>query len=217
MKIFEALGLLFFGLIIVVVFGQKKSVLLGSFAGGLVFALVVIGGYGLVTGAEKPVPPLNLKNLIAWVSDPVNQASVQWNPTLPLLSTPTTTYRQITWMELVKFIEDDHTNWNKYDPIKYDCLDFAVDLVANAHKQNIKAWVVAVEFYNQPVGHAFVGFETTDRGIVYIEPQGDNTYIDMKVGQYLCDAWGKYECMGKIKSIDYEQCDHSRFCTSYMP
>ncbi|MEW6092859.1 MAG: hypothetical protein AB1531_02730, partial [Chloroflexota bacterium] len=52
-------------------------------------------------------------------------------PTLTM--TPTTYYRPVTWMELVDFISDDHTNWNEYDLVDYNCLDYAVDLVANAH------------------------------------------------------------------------------------
>ena len=129
------------------------------------------------------------------------------------------TYRPVTWMELVKFIEDDHTNWNDYDINNYVCLDFAIDLVENAEKNNIKAWIVLVDFNNQESGHAFAAFETTDRGIVYIERQGDNTYIDITVGAPLCDAWGVYECIGIVSSIEYVQCDsdHSHYCSPFTP
>ncbi len=125
-------------------------------------------------------------------------------------------YRPITWMQLVSFIEVDTTNWNTYSS-KYKCLDFAIDLVANSAKENIKAWIVAVYFINQPVGHAFTAFETSDAGIVYIEPQTDIPYIRPKVGQTLCDGWtGKY-CMGTISEIDTFQCKHTGYCTKYVP
>ena len=132
-------------------------------------------------------------------------------------STPTIAYRAVAWKELVRFIEDDHTNWNKYDPDYYVCLDFSTTLVENARKQNIKAWVVLVDYYNEEFGHAFVAFETTDLGIVFIEPQGDNRYLGVEKGKPLCDSWGLYKCMGTIKSIEYDQCDHSRRCTKYTP
>ena len=133
--------------------------------------------------------------------------------------TPTTYYRPISWMELVSFISDDHTNWNEYVPDEYVCLDFAIDLVESAGKQNIKAWIVGVDFYNDETGHAFVAFETTDRGVVFLEPQADVPYINPKVGQYLCDAWTGTACMGSISTIEYMQCEsnHSAYCRPYTP
>ncbi len=162
---------------------------------------------------QEPTPTYSASRAPTNTQIPTSTAS----PIPP--ATPTIATRPITWDELVSFISDDHTNWNKYVPGKYECLDFAIDLVENAGKQNIKAWIVSVMFYDQELGHAFVAFETTDRGIVYIEPQGDNTYIDLRVGQYLCDAWGMYECMGKVKSIETIQCDsdHSGYCSPYTP
>lgn len=141
------------------------------------------------------------------------------NPTpisAPALVIAQPVYRPITWMQLVSFIEVDHTNWNAYKST-YKCLDFAIDLVANAGKQNIKAWVVVVYFLNQRVGHAFTAFETTNVGIVYIEPQTDVPYIRPKVGQRLCDAWTGNYCMGTISEIDYYQCKHTGYCTKYLP
>ncbi len=216
MRFLEAFGLLIVGFIVIAVaIRGKRAVLAGILAGCLGIAIVGIGGYIMLSGTWKGINPLLWENWITLASAPVNQKTIPLSLPSSILSTPATAYRQITWMELVKFIEDDHTNWNRYDPVHYNCLDYAVDLVANAEKQNIKAWIVVVEFYDQSVGHAFVGFETSDRGVVFIEPQGDNTYTNPKVGQYLCDDWGVYACMGKIKSIEYMQCDHSRYCTSY--
>jgi len=132
-------------------------------------------------------------------------------------NTPAPSYRSIDWMELVSFLEKDHTNWNQYVPGKYVCLDFAIDLAANAGKQDIKTWIVLVEFTGGGPGHAFVAFETTDRGIIYVEPQGDNTYSVVEVGKPLCDEWGVYECMGTVSSINYAQCDSARQCVQFTP
>jgi hypothetical protein len=131
--------------------------------------------------------------------------------------TRTPSYRPVTWMELVSFLSDDHTNWNEYIPGKYVCLDFAIDLVENAEKRFIKAWIVGVDFSDNPDGHAFVAFETSDRGTIYVEPQGDNTYSVLEVGKPLCDDWGMYKCMGKVASFEYMQCQHSQLCLPYKP
>ena len=141
-------------------------------------------------------------------------------PTVFSTQTPAITYRPVTWIELEKFLEVDPTNINsknKYNPDYYNCLDFSVKLVENAGRQDIKAWVVSVEFTDGSPGHAFVAFDTTDLGIVFIEPQLDIRTNDPADGQRLCLAWGDYECMGTIKSIEYDQCDHSHYCTKYNP
>jgi hypothetical protein len=128
-----------------------------------------------------------------------------------------TSTNSITWTDLVSFLEKDHTNWNPYVPGKYTCLDFSTDLVANATQQGIKGWIVAVDFTDGGPGHAFVAFETSDRGIVYVEPQADDTYPIVAVGKNLCDSWGVYQCMGTVSSIQYIQCDKAHFCNKYTP
>lgn len=133
-------------------------------------------------------------------------------------STPTPYYRSITWVELADFIARDHTNWNQYDSNNYVCLDYAIDLVENAKKENIKAWIVGVDFTNGEPGHAFVAFETSDKGIRYVEPQRDYTYSNLTVGNPLCDDWGQDPCMGIVKSIEnYRHCDHDHYCIEYEP
>jgi hypothetical protein len=137
------------------------------------------------------------------------------SPTLD--NTPTVAYRPISWSELVKFLEDDHTNMNAYDADNYVCLDFAADLVESAGKQNIKAWIVATDFYNLDAGHAFVGFETTDKGVLYIEPQSDIPYASLATGKPLCDAWTGTSCVGIVAIIRYVECDQLHVCRYYTP
>ncbi len=113
-------------------------------------------------------------------------------PNSPLRPYPSSTpyvdtFRPITWMELQDFLAKDHTNWNKYTD-EYVCVNFAMDLVANAKKQNINAWIVLVSFKDTPDGHAFVAFETTDKGIVWIDPQSDYSYRVVDAGKNLCSA-----------------------------
>ena len=132
-------------------------------------------------------------------------------------ATPTPSYKTITWTELADFLARDHTNWNQYDPNKYMCFDFAMDLVDNAKKENIKAWIVGVDFTHGDAGHAFVAFETSDKGIIYVEPQADCTYSNLAVGSVLCDDWGQAECMGVVEKITYLECDQDYNCIEYVP
>lgn len=161
---------------------------------------------------ENPVE-YAFDNLVIYRYDPANA----YTPIRPE-STPTPSYRSITWKELADFIARDHTNWKPYNINNYVCLDYAIDLVENARKENIKAWIVGVDFTNGEIGHAFVAFETSDKGIRYVEPQTDYTYSDLTIGHQLCDDWGQDECWGTIASIThFSDCDHDQYCTEFEP
>lgn len=134
--------------------------------------------------------------------------------TIPEIPTPiltlTTGYQPISWRELNVFLANDHTNWNAYIPDKYTCVNYAMDLVASAHKQNIDAWIVAVEFDRSTIGHAFVAFQTTDMGEVWIEPQSDYAYYAVELGERLCYATDTSVCQdyGRVTKIEEPvECD----------
>jgi hypothetical protein len=194
----------------------------------IVIGIALIKFYFIPSGAwnramawfqSPPTPTSQTRSVpVAQLTPTVQELVLSDEPThTPTITLTPRIYQPMTWMQLVRFLSDDHTNWNTYDPNKYVCLDFAVDLVANATQKNIKAWVVGVTFSTNERDHAFVGFETTDYGVVYIEPQGDNPYWGMAVGKPLCDSWGEYKCMGTVSSIQYLQCDHLQNCTPYTP
>ena len=108
--------------------------------------------------------------------------------------TPTSSYRALSWDDLNLFLARDHTNWHTYDSESYTCVNYAMDLSRNAKMQNIHAWIVGVEFENSDSGHAFVAFDTSDKGVVWIEPQSDYAYSAVKVGKPLCLQVDEYQC-----------------------
>jgi hypothetical protein len=140
-------------------------------------------------------------------------------PTSTVFPTKTSTpeYRAITWKELNLFLSNDHTNWNKYIPEKYMCVNFAMDLVANAQKQNINAWIVGVSFDCSIAGHTFVAFNTVDKGVVWIEPQYDYNYNAVEIGKPLCFEYDTSVCenFGLVTRIDQPlKCDPiTRICS----
>jgi hypothetical protein len=74
-----------------------------------------------------------------------------------------------TFDQLVAFIEQDPTDLNPYIDGKYVCADFAADVYNHAEAAGIRAGWVGITFENASVGHAVDAFETTDRGLVYID------------------------------------------------
>ncbi len=95
-----------------------------------------------------------------------------------------------TFQELRDFILKDPTSRKQFVLNKYECRHFATDVVNDAVAEDLLCGFVLLCFDQGQ--HAVVAFNTTDRGLIYIEPQTDAA-IEPKVG-------GKYE--GKeIKEI----------------
>jgi len=82
--------------------------------------------------------------------------------------------RNPTYWEMRGFLMNDWTQTTVYDLNNYNCVDYSIDVVNNAEAQGIRAAIVLLE-YNEPTGHAIVAFDTTDRGLVFVEPQSDLT------------------------------------------
>ena len=86
-----------------------------------------------------------------------------------------------TYAQLVAFIEADTTDTKGYveegfrDWYKaHVCADFAEDVHNNAEAAGIRAAWVSIDFEGNDEGHALNAFETTDRGLVYIDCTGGN-------------------------------------------
>ena len=88
--------------------------------------------------------------------------------------------RNPTYKEALEFIAQDQTDKNQYNQNSYNCFYFTADVKGNAFKSGIKCGFVSIEF---PVfAHAIVCFNTTDRGLIFIEPQ-DDCIVTLIIGQ----------------------------------
>jgi len=96
-----------------------------------------------------------------------------------------------TWAQLSDFLLRDKTDQKDYVPGVYMCGDFARDVHNNAEGAGIRAAYVAVEL---PSGyHSLNAFQTTDRGLVFIDctgleasqsgPSNCDKTVDVKLGK----------------------------------
>jgi hypothetical protein len=90
-----------------------------------------------------------------------------------------------TYTEVINFLARDSTDSNTYSLSSYTCAYFSKDVNNNAEKQGIRCAYVVLNFPS--LGHAIVAFNTTDRGLVYFEPQYD-VRADLMMGKrfYQC-------------------------------
>ena len=77
-----------------------------------------------------------------------------------------------TYQEMKTFLAQDPTNNKTYVEGAYVCVDFAAAVNNNAEAKGIRCAVVDI-FYPDGYGHTIVAFNTTDRGLIYVEPQFD--------------------------------------------
>ena len=80
--------------------------------------------------------------------------------------------RDPSYREMGDFLAWDTISEREYVESEYVCVDFAADVKANAAKEGIRCAYVVIE-YPEGSGHTIVAFETTDEGLVFIEPQFD--------------------------------------------
>jgi len=97
--------------------------------------------------------------------------------------------------EVVSFMQSDSTDSHKYIKNRYDCENFTCDVIKNASRAGLEAYSVIIRWEGEWIGHNIVGFETSDYGMIFFEPQ-DDTFLDVYPGA---------EINGKTVS-DYHVC-----------
>jgi hypothetical protein len=118
-----------------------------------------------------------------------------------------------TYAELLAFIKADKTDEEVYDFESYLCSDYAEIVHNNAEKAGYKCAWIGVDFAGGDE-HALNAFNTTDRGLVFIDCTGADPYepgnwdkvVDVQVGEsYIPVALFRegytYDSMGTVKEI----------------
>ena len=115
-----------------------------------------------------------------------------------------------TYAELVVFINEDTTDsklyWEggKLQGLARVCADFAEEVHNNAEAKGIRAAWVGINFRGSAEGHALNAFETTDRGLVYVDCTGEDTLGSQLIRQLKSidtpSSWDKiaYVEVGKV-------------------
>ncbi len=151
----------------------------------IIFIVIVFiaTGYSVTSGGELGVHT----NIAGQVGDEpagavLNQTEDSDNAETEINDSQNTAVRNPAFAEVRDFILDDKTSRNKFVLNQYECRHFATDVNNNAEAAGIRcAFVLLCYRVGQ---HAVVAFETTDRGLVYIEPQTDAAIHPEVGGKY---------------------------------
>ncbi len=130
------------------------------------------------------------------VFDVLNAASGNGDP-IRLSENPQAA--DVSWEQVKEFVMNDDTNSHTYIPDSFVCADFAALLHNRAEAAGIKTAYVSVDFAEGPA-HALNAFNTTDRGLVYIDCTGPGfqspTFGDSSDGQ---DIYAEYDKVAYIE------------------
>lgn len=123
---------------------------------------------------------LEMKELQEKIS---NSRLINFNPTL---------------QEVKKILREDDTERKKYIDDTFNCVDFSNRLIQEFLKRGIFACKVTLYFDDG--AHAIVSVDTSDYGIIYIEPQDDEIINVLSIGEDYCDIVN-WNCEWKIEQI----------------
>jgi hypothetical protein len=102
-----------------------------------------------------------------------------------------------SYSELVSFVAEDLTDTLVYTDY-FTCVDFSNTFVRNFRNKGYYSCVAYVEF--EKGAHDFVAVNTTDMGVLYVEPQNDAIIYSLKVGDNYCAKVG-WDCNYVIKKL----------------
>lgn len=91
--------------------------------------------------------------------------------------------RNPAWEELKRFIETDKTDTLEYIPDEFDCEGFTITLRDHAWRRGFRSGYVALGLGENVSGHTLNAFQTTDKGLVYIDNSEHDTLAYVKSGE----------------------------------
>lgn len=121
---------------------------------------------------------------LSGITVPVHSLNIEGGDGLRITLFNNMSAKDPTYDELITFIRNDKTDEIGYNPDSFVCADYAKTVHDNAEKVGIRAAFVSISFSNNQDGHACNAFNTTDKGLVFVDctspypyPIGNNDAI----------------------------------------
>lgn len=99
-----------------------------------------------------------------------------------------------TYADVLQFLKEDQTNTLIYIDDIFDCTQFTQTLIDNARAQGFIVSAVEIYWNKEGDAHDIAAFMTSDKGIIWIEPQDDTQYdLNFPNGK-LCSITNSNDC-----------------------
>ena len=92
------------------------------------------------------------------------------------------TLRNPTWAELKDFLEMDDTDTFPYNEDTFDCTGYAITLRDRVRELGFRCAFVEIAF-QQKQGHALNGFQTTDKGLIFVDTTKNDAIAYVEVNK----------------------------------
>ncbi len=154
--------------------GEKKGIpKVFIYAIVIILILVLLAGVYAVINSKSPTPSPGGEDEIPVPGHPgffQKRIDAYYENQTPIYAIENRNATDPVYGRLISFLEDDATEKGVYRS-GHECSSFAVELHDHAERVSIKAHLVMVVLSNASL-HMIVGFNTTDRGMVYVDDTG---------------------------------------------
>ncbi len=145
---------------------------------GTIILLLVVSSVWLVETIKlKDYEILSLKETISTLQENLSSTKSELERVKTLFNNLTRSKESIlrnpSWEELKTFLEADDTNKLVYNEKSFDCTGFALELFKRARVNGFRVGIVELVFESNRSAHLLNVFQTTDRGIVFIDVTGN--------------------------------------------
>jgi len=103
-----------------------------------------------------------------------------------------------TFQEVKEVLREDKIDEVPYDEEDFSCAEYSFGLIQTFFGRKIHTCTVYVIF--EDGAHSIVAINTSDKGLIYVEPQTDDIIFDLNVGDDYCKKMN-WICNWKITKI----------------
>ena len=117
-----------------------------------------------------------------------------------------------TYEQIKEILAEDRLDEQEdiFDEKEFNCVEYSYYVVQLLRKNNIYSCITELNFIESHA-HANVAVNTSDYGVVYIEPQDDEMIIGLSVGQNYCEQV-KWDVKYNIICPDSWEITHIKDC-----
>jgi len=108
-----------------------------------------------------------------------------------------------SYSEVLKFIEEDDTDRQEYIEENYTfiCTDFTDRFISNFLKKGFFSCEAIIYLPNNS-SHSIVAINTTDKGLLFVDPQNDKVIFSLREGDNYCSYIGE-DCNWTILKVKH--------------